>query len=84
MEPDWNTMPTYYFDYREPDGLFADQVGYDLPDMEAARRLALSALGEATRDLTAEGRVGRLMLEVRDGVGPVLTLSASIEQFPRS
>ena len=52
-------MPRYYFDYHEPGGVIPDQVGYDLPGMDAARKLALTALGEATRDLTAGGGTGR-------------------------
>ena len=71
-------MPRYYFDYHEPSGVIPDQVGYDLPGMDAARKLALTALGEASRDFTAGGRIGRMALEVREESGSVLTVFAII------
>ena len=71
-------MPRYYFDYHEPGGVIPGEVGYELPGMDAARKLALTALGEATRDFTAGGRTGRMALEVSEASGPVLTVFAMI------
>ena len=71
-------MPRYYFDYHEPSGVIPDEVGCDLPGMDAVRKLALIALGDATRDFTAGGRTGRIALEVREERGPVLTVFAII------
>lgn len=71
-------MPRYYFDYHEPGGVIPGEVGYELPGMDAARKLALTALGEATRDFTAGGGTGRMALEVREESGSVLTVFAII------
>ena len=70
-------MPRY-FDYHEPSGTIPDEVGHDLPGIDAVRKLALTALGEATRDFTASGRTGRMVLEVREESGPVLTVFAIV------
>ena len=71
-------MPRCYFDYHEPSGTIPDEVGHDLPGIDAVRKLALTALGEATRDFTAGGRTGRMVLEVREETGPVLTVFAVV------
>jgi uncharacterized protein DUF6894 len=72
-------MPRYYFDYHEPNGAIHDHVGQHLPGPDAARKLALTALGEAIHDFAAAGYTGRIVLEVRDEREPVLTVSAVVD-----
>lgn len=58
-------------------------IGFGFSRDSAARKLALTALGEATRDFTAGGRTGRIVLEVREESRPVLTVFASIEALTK-
>ncbi|WP_371740276.1 hypothetical protein [Bradyrhizobium sp. LCT2] len=66
----------YYFDYRDPDNFVPDETGLDPTGAERARSLALSAVGEATKELTAEGSTGPIAIEVRDENGPLLLVLA--------
>jgi hypothetical protein len=72
-------MPTYYFDYHDNDGVFVDHHGEEMPDVEAARKEALRALGDAVQDLVRSGTNGRIVIEVRDGAGISLRVSATFE-----
>jgi uncharacterized protein DUF6894 len=41
---------TYYFDFRTGDVLSQDEEGAELPDLEAAHKVALQAIAEAVQD----------------------------------
>ena len=45
-------MVTYYFDFRTDDVLSQDEEGADLPNVEAAHRVALQAIADAIQDLS--------------------------------
>ena len=73
-------MTRYFFDYRDASGVvIRDEVGEELPSINAAREQALVALGDAARDLTRQGREDRLTIEIRDGehvvAGAVVTVA---------
>lgn len=75
-------MQRYYFDYRDATGVTEDGIGEEFPGIEAARKMALVTLGEIARDFGLSGQEGQITIEVRDGNGPVLTASATIEIKP--
>ncbi len=71
-------MPHYFFDSRDGDDLIRDDVGIDLPDLEAARFEATRALAEIASDVIP-GSAGRsFSIEVRDQQGHVLARTAIV------
>ena len=66
-------MARFYFDYQDANGVLIDDVGEEVPNTTVARMEALVTAG-ATRELE-----GRVVIEVRDGDGPVLRVSATVE-----
>ncbi|WGD50044.1 hypothetical protein QA641_31035 [Bradyrhizobium sp. CB1650] len=71
-------MARYHFDFRDEKGLTRDEIGAELPNLGAARKLALTTLGEIARDITVSGVEGQVAIEVRDADGLVLVASASL------
>lgn len=71
-------MTRYFFDFHDAAGVTIDHDGEELPDLAAARTEALRTIGEATRGLTAKGQDGRVLVEVRDCVGPVVRVEGTI------
>jgi hypothetical protein len=70
-------MAQYFFDLRSG-GIFSlDEEGMELPDSDAAHDVALDALIDAARDAVVEGSLDQhFAVEVRDGIGPVLEVTA--------
>jgi hypothetical protein len=66
-------MSRYYFDIHDGEGLFVDEQGMDLVDMDAAIAEARRALADMVRD-SLRGQGGSdLSILIRDGAdGPVL------------
>lgn len=65
-------MPRYYFDVRDDDGAFIDEVGIELPDMAAAIQEARRALADMVRDALRDSK-GDVAIAIRDGAdGPVV------------
>lgn len=70
-------MALYFFDFRSAETFSPDDEGVELPDTEAAHGMALGALVDAARDGVMEGSTGQhFAVEVRNGVGPVLEVTA--------
>jgi len=66
-------MPRYYFDILDDDGLFADEQGMVLEDMDAAVTVARRTLSDMVRDAFENTGHADLSIKVRDGAeGPVL------------
>ena len=66
-------MPRYFFDVRDGDGTFIDDVGVELQDMDSAVREARKTLGDMLRDALREEEGSDLSLLIRDGAdGPIL------------
>ena len=66
-------MPRYYFDVRDGDGVFVDDVGVELSDMDTAIREARKAIADMVRDALREQSGDQISILVRDGAdGPVL------------
>jgi hypothetical protein len=76
-------MPRYYFDLRSADGLFPDEEGTELSSMDDVQNEAAYALTDMLRDeveATDGNPLARhLMIEVRDGGGPVLDAKFAFE-----
>jgi hypothetical protein len=72
-------MGRFYFDFHDDTGIIRDDAGEELPSATAARKEALEVVGQAVKDLTHRHSDGRIVIEVRDGDGPILKVSAVIE-----
>lgn len=71
-------MPKYFFDVQDGDGLFIDEVGIELPDMDTAIREARRALADMMRDALRDQSGQAVVIRIRDGAdGPVI-LSVSL------
>lgn len=70
-------MAHYFFDFKSLNTESLDTVGVELSDAEAAHDMALGALVDAARDAVIEGSLDqRFAVEVRNGIGPVLEVTA--------
>ena len=68
----------YYFDTRDGDTFIVDDVGVELPNVEAARDQAAIGLAEMAKDVLPGSVRRELAIEVRDGQ-PVLRTSLVFE-----
>ena len=70
-------MAQYFFDFKSDNSFSRDDEGVELLHTEAAHDMALCALVDAARDAVIEGSLGkRFAVEVRNGMGPVLEVTA--------
>jgi hypothetical protein len=72
-------MARFYFDFHDANGILRDDAGEELPSATIARKEALKTVGLAVKDLTYRHAEGRVVIEVRDGDGPVLRVLAVVE-----
>ena len=56
-----------------------DDDGEELPSAIIAQNVALETIGHTVKDLTCRHDGARVVIEVRDGDGPVLRVSAVVE-----
>lgn len=77
-------MKRYYFDVREDNHLLFDDVGIELPDIETAHREGFRGLTAMASEMTfALASKRRVVMEVRDENGLVLSLSGAFESVLR-
>ncbi|MEY9223113.1 DUF6894 family protein [Bradyrhizobium ottawaense] len=73
------TMPRYYFDLRDDNGIALDEEGLELASPRAVRAEAAKSLADMARDavLSAPPTGGRqtMAIDVRDASGPVMQLT---------
>jgi len=72
-------MPTFYFDFHDTNGVLRDEAGDELPSAISVRKEAIETVGHALKDLTFRHSDGRVMIEVRDGDGFILSVSGVVE-----
>lgn len=73
-------MPRYYFDVHDKDGVFRDEVGLELADMDAAVAEARRALADMTKELLVGDRDAHgIHLVIRDGADGPVRLSVTME-----
>jgi hypothetical protein len=70
-------MPRYFFDVTDAGEASIDDIGVELPSLEAARREALQTLGEIAKDELPNGDHRQFSIDIRAGDGPAI-LSASL------
>jgi hypothetical protein len=65
-------MPRYYFDVTDDSGRHVDDIGLELPNMDAAIVEARRALADMTRESLIGRDPANLSIRIRDGAdGPV-------------
>lgn len=72
-------MPQYYFDTRDNETFIRDDIGLQLPDLEAVKAEAAKSLAELARDVLPGALKRRLTVDVRDERQPVLTAILNFE-----
>jgi hypothetical protein len=72
-------MARFYLDCHEGKLVFPDHIGEELEGVEAARRMAMIAVGEAVRDYSTAGHVGAIRIAVRDGSGEAFRVCSVIK-----
>ena len=66
------TMPTYYFDVFDGNGLTRDETGMEFASMDEAIAEARRALGGMVKDALSDGGADEIEIRIRDGdEGPV-------------
>ena len=74
-------MPKFYFDLSTEIDTFLDDEGCEVLNVTLAKRLALELLGQKIIDQSEGGVLGRIAVDVRDDKGPVLRVSAVVEEI---
>jgi hypothetical protein len=72
-------MASFYFDFRDANGILGDEAGEELPSATIAQKEALKIVGLAVKDLTYRHAEERAVIEVRDGNRPVIRVLAVVE-----
>ena len=70
-------MPVYFFDTIDTGETLRDGEGMELPSFAAARKEALTTLGEIAKDELPDGDCREFVITIREGDGPVI-LTASL------
>jgi hypothetical protein len=67
----------YYFDLRQGDELAIDEEGVEFETLQQAQEEAARSLADMARDETmiGNGAAPKLIIEVRDGDGPVMAVT---------
>jgi len=71
-------MPRYYFDITDDSGVHSDDVGLDLPSMEAAIVEARRALADMTRENLIGSNPSNMGIRIRDGADGLVNLVLSV------
>lgn len=79
VEPVKPSVPRYFFDTRDNDNFTEDDVGIDLPDLEAVKAQAALSLAELARDVLPGNLQRDLAVEARDDRQPVLQAKLKFE-----
>ena len=78
-------MPHYFVDVQDTDGLFLDDVGMELPDMDTAIREARRALADMVRDALKDQLGEGVLIRIRDGAdGPVILSVTLTTELPHT
>ena len=72
-------MAKFYFDFHDINGVLRDEAGDEMPNAIIARKEAIETIGLAVKDLAFRHSDGRVVIEVRDGDGPILSVSGVVE-----
>jgi hypothetical protein len=74
-------MAIYYFDFRDGNALFIDEVGIELRDTQSAQGEAGRALAGVAWDAmcVVGAQCQQMVIEVRDAHGPVMEVKFSFK-----
>jgi hypothetical protein len=72
-------VPLYFFDTRDNDVFIEDDIGLELPDLEAVKAQASLSLAELARDVLPDSLQRDLAVEARDERQPVLQAKLKFE-----
>lgn len=75
-------VPHYFFDTRDNDLFIEDEVGLELPDLEAVKAQAAVSLAELARDILPGSIRRDLTVVARDERQPVLRATLRFEAVP--
>jgi hypothetical protein len=76
------SMPRYYFDLRDEDGIAVDEEGLELPNLQTVQAEAAKALADMARDavyVAKNARRHHMAIEVRADFGPVMEVKFTFE-----
>lgn len=66
-------MPRYYFDVQDREGRFVDEIGLELPNVQAATAEARRALADMVRDALREQSEDAVSIAIRtEQDGPII------------
>ena len=71
-------MPHYYFDVHDKEGTFHDEVGLELPNMDAAITEARRALADMTKERVIGAGAAGIHIVIHDGDDGPVRLSVSL------
>lgn len=71
-------MPHYYFDVHDKEGTFHDEVGLELPNMDAAITEARRALADMTKEMLIDAGAEGIHIVIHDGDDGPVRLSVSL------
>lgn len=72
-------MPRYYFDVHDKEGTFHDEIGIELPNMDAAIVEARRALADMTKELLVDPEATAMQIIIHDGDDGPVRLSVSMQ-----
>ena len=72
-------MARFYFDFHDATGILRDDAGEELTSATVTVKEALETVGQNVKDLEYRQSEGRIAVEVRDGEGPVLKVTAVVK-----
>ena len=75
----WASVPHYFFDTRDDDVFIEDDVGLELPHLDAVKSQAALSLAELARDVLPGSMARNLAVEARDECHPVMRATLIFE-----
>ena len=72
-------MARYYFDIMDEEGIFLDDEGIDLPNMDSAIKEARRALADMVRDALRAQNPDSVSISIRDGAEGPIVLSVTLK-----
>ena len=72
-------MARYYFDIMDDEGVFLDDVGMELADMDTAIKEARRTLADMVRDALRSQSPDSVSISIRDGAEGPVVLSVTLK-----
>jgi hypothetical protein len=73
------SMPRFFFDIHDSDGLYRDETGLELENMDAAVGMARQTLSDMVRDAFRDPQTTEVAIKIRDGSQGPVVLTVSLE-----